>query len=331
MLVSTAVLVLLIVLVSQLMNGATTTISSSRKHLDADAQARMVFDRIGEDLANMLKRKDIDYYFKDYIAESGTMSMKAGGGDGNDSSQDGNDSMFFFSEAPAYSGTTTTSTRNSVALVGYRVTHNNQYFPNTPVLERLGKCLTWNDPPPSGMSFTPPTSGPIVGGTFMSYYWNILQSGTDGDFHVLSDSVYRLEYCYLLKPYLDRNGKTLPGTGVLSDTPYYTSKVLPGHDRINGFQDVSAIVVAIAILDPTSRKTLSAKASPMTTAISALKDAMEPHAGGGSVATTGTLDILNTWGADYLKKDSNGLISGLNPAAGSQLRVYQRYFYLNNN
>src|SRR5437879_1770459 len=84
MLVSTAVLVLLILVVTQLVNSTALTATGSRKHTDADGQARMIFDRMANDFGRMVIRKDVDYLF---------------------TKQAGNDGMVFYSEAPAYFGT----------------------------------------------------------------------------------------------------------------------------------------------------------------------------------------------------------------------------------
>src|SRR4051794_37602138 len=81
MIIAMAVLTLLVTFVAQLVNSATILTTNSRKHMDADSQARLVFDRMGGDFSRMLQRSDVDYVF---------------------SKQDGNDKMFFYSEAPAY-------------------------------------------------------------------------------------------------------------------------------------------------------------------------------------------------------------------------------------
>src|ERR1700730_13141162 len=81
LLISMAVLTLLILFVTKLVDSATTTTTASHKHMDADSQARLVFSRLAYDIAGIIKRRDLDAIF---------------------SKQLGNDKMFFFSEAPAY-------------------------------------------------------------------------------------------------------------------------------------------------------------------------------------------------------------------------------------
>src|SRR2546421_12202060 len=78
MLISTAVLALLILIVTQVINTAATTVRPANRHIDTDTEARTVFDRMAVDFAQKLKRKDVEYYFKanvrknpdDYVGRS---------------------------------------------------------------------------------------------------------------------------------------------------------------------------------------------------------------------------------------------------------------------
>ena len=116
-LVATAVLVLLVALVAQLTNNTATLITGSTKPMDADSQARTIFDRLSNDFAKMPRRVDMDCIFSNQIT-GGTP----------------NDAMFFYSEAPAYfdGGASDFTDRNTTALIGYRINAAWQ-------LERLGK------------------------------------------------------------------------------------------------------------------------------------------------------------------------------------------------
>src|SRR5262245_60369063 len=62
LLVSISVLVLLVFLATQLINSATAVAILGHKRMDVDSEARQVLDRMGIDLAQMLKRTDVDYY-----------------------------------------------------------------------------------------------------------------------------------------------------------------------------------------------------------------------------------------------------------------------------
>jgi hypothetical protein len=104
----------------------------------------------------MVKRNDVNYIF-----------WKSVPGSPNGP----NDTMYFYSEAPAYftSGifnngaspplakTTPYPFKSSIALVGYRVNNDVQTpSPNIFQLERLGKPLAWDSGPMSGSGFPTP-------------------------------------------------------------------------------------------------------------------------------------------------------------------------------
>src|SRR6266513_5443227 len=64
LLVSVFVVTIIILMVTQLMTSATAITRTGTKHVDTDTQARVVFDRMALDFAQMLKRTDVDYYVK---------------------------------------------------------------------------------------------------------------------------------------------------------------------------------------------------------------------------------------------------------------------------
>src|SRR5438093_1385328 len=64
LLVSVAVLVVLVLLVSRLFSSAATITTSGNKRMTADAQLRPLFDRMAIDFSQMVKRSDVDYYLK---------------------------------------------------------------------------------------------------------------------------------------------------------------------------------------------------------------------------------------------------------------------------
>ncbi len=105
LLVSVSVLVLLVFLTTQLINSAAIVTTQGHKLMDADSQAREVFDRMATDLAHMVKRSDVDYYVKLFDPSTGS--------------------------------------RSPVSLVGYRV-NSDATSPAYNKLERLSKGLLWN-------------------------------------------------------------------------------------------------------------------------------------------------------------------------------------------
>src|SRR5438552_12162536 len=141
LLVSVVVLVIVIFMVSQLMSSTSAVTRTGNKHIDTDTQARVVFDRMALDFAQMLKRTDIDYYVKQ---RSGYNGHGNGHGWGQGKNGDkGSDQMAFFSHVPGYYPG---SYASPISLVAYRV--NESTAANAAAaygrLERLAKGLLWN-------------------------------------------------------------------------------------------------------------------------------------------------------------------------------------------
>src|SRR6266571_4869014 len=61
LLVSIAVLVVLVLLVSRLFSSAATVTTSGNKRMDAEAQIRPLFERMAVDFSQMVKRSDLDF------------------------------------------------------------------------------------------------------------------------------------------------------------------------------------------------------------------------------------------------------------------------------
>jgi len=173
LLVSIGVLVLLVLLATQLLNSAANITTLGHKQMDADSQARQVLDRMAIDFAQMVKRSDVDYYFK---------------GSPPANTQPGNDQIAFLSGVTGYQPASTVATQQSpVSLVAYRVNPSNKF-------ERMGMGLVWNGvsiPGNASVVFLPLTLSTIsvaaVNGTTDSVYYE-----------QIAPRVFRFEYCYLL-------------------------------------------------------------------------------------------------------------------------------------
>ena len=274
LLVTTGVLVLLVFFASQLFNSAATITTLGHKQMDADAQARQLLDRMAIDFAQMVKRSDVDYYLKSSATGTGVRSLL----------QPGNDKIATYSAVPGYYLSGSTSTQQSpVSLVSYRVNAQHK-------LERMGKGLVWNavfttdtpvvfmpiplaSPLPIGeLPF--PTPNPLPTPAWPNVD-NLSGSPTpDPNTEVVGSQVFRFEYYYLV------NGQFATGAGITSTPPPPTLSDIPWDTRIcscpsptptatptptitplalcchtapEGMQDVAAIVVDIAVIDPKSR------------------------------------------------------------------------------
>jgi len=297
--VTVGVLVLFVLLVTHLLNSAATVTTLGHKQMDADSQARQLLDRMTIDFAQMVKRSDVDYYVK----SSAASPLR-------NAPQIGNDVIAFYSTVPGYYPSS--GSQSPVSLVAYRV-NSDSTSSSYNKLERMGKGLVWNavsttDTP---VVFIPiPVASPLSLGdlatptpTPMNPAWPSAgnTTATWSDSEVVGPQVFRFEYYYLLR------------NGTLSDIPWDTSA---GHYAVDGMQDVSAIVVDIAVIDPKSRVLLTdAQIATFTTP-------------GGS---NFLVDYASGMGQGQLRANWQNTLNGITnlprPAI-SGIRLYERYFYL---
>lgn len=248
--VSVGVLVILVLFATQLLKSTATITTLGHKQMDADAQARQLLDRMAIDFTQMVKRSDVDYYVKSSWFASGTPPPPPGVTAVRTVLQPGNDQIAFYSSVPGYYPAT--GAQSPVSLVAYRV-NSNSSLASYNKMERMGKGLVWNavstaDKPvvfmpvpvvsPLPVAELPPSPTPTPS---PSPAWP--EAGnmtTDPAYELVGPQVFRFEYYYLLKD------------GTFSDDP-----MVSPHSSLSGMQDVSAIVVDIAVIDPKSKVLLS--------------------------------------------------------------------------
>ena len=187
LLISVAVLVLLVLLTSQLLNTAATVKTLGHKQMDADSQARQLLDRMAVDFAQLVKRGDVDFFGK------GTTAPNSVG-----SAMTGNDQIAFYSGVPGYYPAT--GSQSPVSLVAYRV-NSASTSSSYNKMERMGKGLVW-----SGVSstdtpvvFMPLTIGPSAAVPLGTWPAATSSSTSDSAYETIGPQVFRFEYCYLLK------------------------------------------------------------------------------------------------------------------------------------
>jgi hypothetical protein len=189
-----------------------------------------------------------------------------------------------------------------VALAGYRINADYQF-------ERLGKLLSWSGSAgtqPGGVVFLtyPPTTTPSatpapLPASLLESNWSAAigsqpgYDGTDDDYHVLADQACRLEFCFQLK-----NGKYAldPAGGTATN--------------IHSMKDVAAIVVGLVVLD-----------------IAKVSEAFADPTAAELAASPPTL-MAKRWRGQLLSGDF-AKTAGIPQAAASQIRIYERHFYLN--
>jgi hypothetical protein len=249
------VLLIIVFFVAQAMTSATAVTRTANKHIDTDTQARVVFDRMALDFAQMLKRTDVDYYVK---GGSAIYGQRHGNGHGyghkNQGGQQGSDQIAFYSQVPGYYPAT--GSQSSVSLVAYRIYEGTTTDPAYLRMQRMGKGLLWNgvDNPnkqPNHSGFTSPI---VFLPQLITNTWPAATDGTtvdvDNNCDVIGPGVFRFEYYYLLK------------TGAITPIPWNTDSQAnwPVHTSMAGIGlgDVESITVAIAVVDPTARALIDA-------------------------------------------------------------------------
>jgi hypothetical protein len=201
--------------------------------------------------------------------------------------QTANDQLAFYSTVSGYYPST--GSQSPISVVGYRInsTSGSTSFNK---FERMSKGLVWNG---VSSSDTPVVFLPLT----ISATWPAATNGnSDPDYELIAPYVFRFEYYYLLK------------NGNLSDGPWDTSA---GHTSVSGMQDVAAISVCVATIDPKSRVLISD--SQLTTLIGRLSDFSTSMATG---------DLFSQW-----QTALDGTTDMPRPAV-SAVRIYERYFYL---
>jgi type II secretory pathway pseudopilin PulG len=331
LLVSMFVVIIITFMVTQLMTSATAITRTAHKHIDTDTQARVVFDRMALDIAQMLKRTDIDYYVKQRSNYNGHGNGH-GWGNGKNGDQ-GSDQITFFSEVPGYYPQT--SFQSPISLVAYRVTESNSNDPAYGTLVRMAKGLLWNainsnpnSNSPYPIVFLPQTIAGVGKPWAPAINNNNTCSGNniscDPAYEVIGPGVFRFEYYYLLKD------------GFLTDWPWdrrdsqFQNQLTISNPIQIGLSQVEAIGVAIAVIDPAGRALLDAVSPNQIVNLAGdFPDFKSAHGQGNQAKTIG--DLENQWKTIVESMAQTGLSpSGLvvPPEAAKTIRIYSRYFDL---
>lgn len=330
--VAVAVLVMLVVFVAQLTNSATVITRVGTKHMDADTQARTVLDRVGFDISRMIRRNDLDYYIKGLGSYTGHGNGH-GWGKKLTGGQQGSDQCAFFASVPGYYSQS--GGQSPISLVAYRINQNSS-ITTEPYLQmqRMAKGLLWNGVDTTtnanatyGVVFLPTTISSISTWSAAVKNDNSTQSTdpTDLSYEVVGPQVFRFEYWYLLK------------TGILTDVPW-DQTATPAHTWLNGWTDVQAIGVGIAVIDPTARALI-----PSSTLLDIASDLDDfktaPGRGIGGQKKAG--DIEYRWNTVLIGDPNDlvntpGILNRGTTTAGSavprevvkSIRIYVRYYDL---
>lgn len=279
----------MVLLISRLIATATSTINVGQKHIDTDSQVRPLFDRIAADLSQMVKRSDVDYYGK------GTLT---GGPMTGGALSTINDRIAFYCAVPGdYPGT---GYQSAFSVIAYKVNSstaagNKDLYTR---LQRMARGLLMNG------DSSDVKDGPLIyGPTSLSTVWTSVTSNatTDSKYEVACAQIFRFEYYYLL------------ANGTFSVIPWNVSA---GHTDPSGLRDVTAIIVAVAAIDQTSRILLSSDNTQIATIASKLPD---------YTTTMGPGQLLAQW---QNKLATDATIRAMPRPAINGIRFYERAFYL---
>ena len=182
LMVSMAVLTLLVLIASRMVNSAANIATIGYKRMDAESQVRPALGRIALDFAQMIKRTDVDYYAKSNL-----------------DNEPGNDRIAFFSNSPGYYPSS--GSQSPVSIISYRI-NSSSSSASFNRMERMSKGLVW-----TGVSTT---NTPVLFGLqAIITNWPAAtdSSSADADYELIAPQIFRFEYFYLLK------------TGSIADTP----------------------------------------------------------------------------------------------------------------
>jgi len=312
------VLALMVLFVTRLVNHAAIVVTQGNKHMETESHVRPLFDRLAVDIAQMVKRTDVSYFLKN--ASSGPLMGSGGAGV--------NDRLAFYSSIPGYYDQT--GYNSGYSVVAYRV-NTDATSASYNRVERMAKGLPLNgaytNPAPSANSVVTPVlffdnPNPSLYTTTIDAYWpaatkpfgdpNYYSPDTSQKYEMVSPQVFRFEYYYLtnaatpaLVPY--------PTTGFKDPTLNWTDP------NTVDIKDVAAIVVAVAAIDPQSRKLLTD--ADMNTLVQKFPDYT------GAIPNYGKSGALLARWQDILQTDAQ-IIAMPRPAIQG-IRFYERYFYLN--
>ena len=277
LLVSMLILGFMMAMIGAVLQGIANSTSLTQGHVTADAEAGLVFGRIGRDLAAMPNRNDIDSVFYKNTGTSATP---------------GNDSMYFFAadSAPPVTG----NPLSNIAIVGYQVVSPTDLTNLTGLglqpysLVRRVQALvlgqnspTSTTPPaptatnPSLPFFTYPNSTnfnnnstaasplsfvPNANSTIGGIWTGILPipvpsasaaTNTATNYHLLGEGVFRMEICYLLKQQTYPSA-TQPIIGGYSNIPTYSSAQLATYPAPSAAQAATLTSAAYVAQTPSS-------------------------------------------------------------------------------
>jgi prepilin-type N-terminal cleavage/methylation domain-containing protein len=321
LLVAMAVLAIIGLIIVQLTSSTANVTRLSNRSIDASAQARLAFDRIGLDLKSLVRRDDID--------------LEAG----NPISATRSDVLLFFSSVTSQASSLSTWQNRGLSLVAYRIALHpdnlNKKQEAIPCLVRAGKAMPWaksSSWSASGFMGLKGNGLPVrLDDDASAFPSDLLPTApsatTASDYDVLASGVIRIVVGFQLYP--DKklvtllDGSTIPGgsTGqgqIVYSPPVKTLVTKDGLSTSVKYIDVSrisAVVIGLVTLDLENAQLLSAEQINTISQKFSVPD----------VSATTLSCPVQAWGgiADSL---ASSLSASVPVKALQSVRVYQRFF-----
>lgn len=299
LLAAMAVLAILGLILVQLTNVISRTTNLSNRAIDAAAQARLAFERIGMDLEGLVIRDDTDFQAVNASAASG------------------NNALLFISSVT--SAGISSSNNRGVSVIAYRVAAH-AYNQNRACLIRFGRPIPWS------------STGAVANAGFMGLKNNGLPllftdatfsaflPSSPSDFEVLVAGVIQMVIGFQLYP--DNAAVTLAnGTAIahargqiVYSPPMRSLSSSDGMTTVSlvDLSRVSALVVGVVTLDLNSLNLLDA------TQVSAL----------GGVFTTPSTDVtpVRAWMATANAAVASATLASVPLPARQSVRVFERFY-----
>ena len=313
LLVAMSVLVVIIAIMSQVMAMTGQAINAAKKQLDLETQSRIILDRIGRDLSNMVVTPGVTPLVINNTGDSASGSN--------------NDGLAVITIGRPRDRSSLTDSAVSVlssdvrmAVMGYRViSAPDPRSPqgNVPTVNRGDGTITW---PANGIVRDDIQAKSDLGKAMTAAAADLSTAGTSMlAFEPMGQGIFRLEICYLLD---DGTVVSTPPRDVNFPSQAGNTYALALSKATSADSDkrfVKALIVAIAGIDSKTEGLLNA--AQLTSLANVL-----PNPANGQTP-------LQAW--DFTSPEATDLLSKLaapnfpHPVLSS-LRAYQRYYYLQN-
>jgi hypothetical protein len=304
MLVSMAVLIMIMVLFVQILNHTLATTQTATKHMDIASQSRVVFNRLGADLAGMP------------AGNSATLVVVKDVG-GNPA---GSDALVFVTRGRTRLRGDVTNNAIRLGVRAYRV----EAFADPALDSQPAPMLAWGD---GTVTWNAPSSGTLqvssdIAGALAAALADVIRqpataAGNMVQFQPLADGIFRFEVCFLLS---DGTLVSAPPTSVtfasLASSNVYPLALSPEDSADPNRLYVKALVVGVVGLDAAGRR------------LAGVNGSLLPQLAGVFPDPSASQTPLQVWDINTTLRASLAP-PNYPPPVLRGIRAYQSYYYVN--